>query len=232
MSTRWFRPRHPHSSRSSGRRLLHGQGRRQGRISLHSCPPRRLAPAGHALGGPVLLPSHPPLRAALSLPLVGTLRNGHGVDHPHTASTCRISRTTSTIPSSPTIAPSTSALATSRAPRPAWPPSAHPTQPTRPKGPSTALTYLGIRIDSAAMSISLDASKLAAILDATRPMVHAQHLLPSSNCNRSSARCNGPHTSSGTAAPFLQHLRDLVTAHEELPRVSDEGHNHHNRTRP
>jgi hypothetical protein len=32
------------------------------------------------------------------------------------------------------------------------------------EGPTTALTYLGIRIDSAAMSISLDAAKLAAIL--------------------------------------------------------------------
>jgi hypothetical protein len=84
------------------------------------------------------------------------------------------------------------------------------------EGPSTALTYLGIRIDSAAMSISLDASKLAAILT-----------LLDQWYTRSTCSLRELQSLIGTlqwaayvvrhGRTFLQHLRDLVTAHEGSP---------------
>jgi hypothetical protein len=90
------------------------------------------------------------------------------------------------------------------------------------EGPATALTYLGIRIDSAAMSLSLDAVKLASI----------RELL---NQWRARSTCSLRQLQSLVGVlqwaayvvrhgrTFLQHLRDLVTAHGDLPRVSDEG---------
>ena len=90
------------------------------------------------------------------------------------------------------------------------------------EGPATALTYLGIRIDSATMSVSLDSAKLASIRE-----------LLDQWCARSTCSLRQLQSPIGTlqwaayvvrhGRTFLQHLRDLVTAHEELPRVSDEG---------
>jgi hypothetical protein len=88
-------------------------------------------------------------------------------------------------------------------------------------GPATALTYLGIRIDSVAMSISLDASKLASILE-----------LLNQWCARCTCSLRQLQSLIGTlqwaasvvrhGRTFLQHLRDLATAHNDSSRVSDE----------
>jgi hypothetical protein len=98
-----------------------------------------------------------------------------------------------------------------------------PDAPDKTEGPATALTYLGVRIDSAAMSISLDAAKLAAI---------------SASLNQWSARsaCSLRQLQSliGTlqwaayvvrhGRTFLQHLRDLLAQHQDSRALpSDEG---------
>ena len=89
------------------------------------------------------------------------------------------------------------------------------------EGPVTALTYLGIRIDSVAMCISLDASKLSSIREQLDQW-----------CARSTCSLRQLQSLIGTlqwaayvvrhGRTFLQHLRDLVTAHDDSPRVSDE----------
>ncbi len=89
------------------------------------------------------------------------------------------------------------------------------------EGPATALTYLGIRIDSVAMSISLDASKLASIIE-----------LLNQWCARSTCSLRQLQSLIGTlqwaayvvrhGRTFLQYLRDLVVAHDDSPHVFDE----------
>jgi hypothetical protein len=89
------------------------------------------------------------------------------------------------------------------------------------EGPTTALTYLGIRIDSVAMSISLDASRLAAILE-----------LINQWCVRTTCSVRQLQSIIGTlqwaayvvrhGRTFLQHLRDLLAARQGSARPSDE----------
>ena len=96
-----------------------------------------------------------------------------------------------------------------------------PNATEKTEGPSTAITNLGIRIDSVAMSISLDASKLASTLE-----------LLDGWCARSTCSLRQLQSLIGTlqwasyivrhGRTFLQHLRDLVTAHDDSPRPIDE----------
>ena len=90
------------------------------------------------------------------------------------------------------------------------------------EGPATALTYLGIRIDSTAMSISLDACRLASILT-----------LLGDWCVRNTCSLRQLQSLVGTlqwaayvvrhGRTFLQHLRDLVAVNADSSRPFDDG---------
>jgi hypothetical protein len=89
------------------------------------------------------------------------------------------------------------------------------------EGPATALTYLGIRINSANMSISLDAAKLAGI----------QELLDLW-CTYTTCSVRRLQSVIGTlqwaayvvrhGRTFLQHLRDLLAANQDSSNPADE----------
>jgi hypothetical protein len=89
------------------------------------------------------------------------------------------------------------------------------------EGPATALTYLGIRIDSADMSISLDAAKLASILEQLDQW-----------CRRTTCSVRQLQSLIGSlqwasyvvrhGRTFLQHLRDLLVEQQGRSRPSDE----------
>jgi hypothetical protein len=89
------------------------------------------------------------------------------------------------------------------------------------EGPATALTYLGIRIDSAEMSISLDAAKLAAILEQLDRW-----------CTRTTCSIRQLQSLIGSlqwasyvvrhGRTFVQHLRNLLVEQQGRSRPSDE----------
>lgn len=91
-----------------------------------------------------------------------------------------------------------------------------PAADDKTEGPATVLTYLGIRIDSVAMSISLDATKLASI----REVLHQWLLRSTCSLRQLQSLVGTLHWAAYVVRhgrTFLQCLRDLVTAHDSSP---------------
>ncbi len=95
-----------------------------------------------------------------------------------------------------------------------------PDAPDKTEGPTTRLTFLGIQIDSQAMTVSLDQPKLDAI-----------RLLLREWAGRETCSLRQLQSTIGTLAwaaqvvrhgrTFLQHMRDLAAAHQHSPRPHD-----------
>jgi hypothetical protein len=95
-----------------------------------------------------------------------------------------------------------------------------PDAPDKTEGPATRLTFLGIQIDSQAMTVSLDQSRL----DSIRLLIREWD-------GRETCSLRQLQSTIGTLAwaaqvvrhgrTFLQHLRDLATAHQCCPRPQD-----------
>ena len=207
---------------AAGQGLLHGQGGCQSSLSHHRHPARGLASAGHALAGAVLLPPHASVRPPFLVPPVGAVRDGSGVDHhPHIRGEGPPPLRRRLVPGSSTATECRHNLGRIKL---AYEELGVPDAADKTEGPSTRITFLGIQIDSQAMTVSLDQPRLDAIRLLLREWVDVSRA-PFASCSRPSGPSRGQPRWFGTAAPSSStcatwQRRTRTFGHHTTPRAS------------